>query len=201
MLPKGLILYENMLTPHQSQKLFEYINALKWDDALSRKVQHYGFTYDYLLREPHTKPLKKTTKPPRVLECLADILYKFKILTNYPNQIIVNRYLPGEGIGKHRDHHPIFGYDVATLSLGSPIVMRFEPYGKFKKKYRDISKGYIQDIPLKVGSILVFGGDARYEWSHEIQKRKTDIVDGHTIKRDIRISITFRHVNEEYQEK
>lgn len=189
--PDGLVLYTGIFGMDISKKLFDYVNGLKWSEALSRKVQHYGYYYGYNIKEPQTQILEKTAPPPMILQCIADALYNLGILKDYPNQIIVNRYLPGEGIGKHRDHYPIFGRDVATLSLGSDIDMQFEPY-------KDLVEGEPLVVRLSVGSILVFGGDARMNWSHEIKKRKTDLVNGKKVNRGTRISITFRHVNEEF---
>jgi len=36
------------------------------------------------------------------------------------------------------------------------------------------------------------------KWSHEIKKRKTDLVNNKKITRGVRISVTFRHVNDEF---
>lgn len=191
--PQGLTLYKNVIEPANERKLFDYIDGLVWENALSRKVQHYGYQYQYDIREPQVRILKKTAEPPRILKCLADSLFNMNLLQEYPNQIIVNRYSPGEGIGKHRDHYPIFGTDIATISLGSDIDMHFEPY-------KDLTKGEMLTVRLTKGSILVFGGDARMNWSHEIKKRKTDIVDGKKVARGDRISITFRRVNNKYAE-
>jgi len=189
--PQGLILYTGILELDSSRKLFNHIDQLEWSEVLSRKVQHYGYYYTYNIKEPQTQILEKTTSPPKVLKCIADALFNLGILEDYPNQIIVNRYLPGEGIGKHRDHYPIFGKDVATLSLGSDIDMQFEPY-------KNMAEGDMLNVRLPVGSILVFGGDARMKWSHEIKKRKTDLVNNKKITRGVRISVTFRHVNDEF---
>lgn len=195
--PKGLRYIPETLSPKHQKLLIDLIDGEEWSTDLGRRTQHYGYKYSYSISEPQTAKLTRTTPPPPALHCLAEVLYRNKILKDYPNQIIVNEYEPGQGIGKHRDHHPIFGYDVATMSLGSGLEMQFEPYKNFKKK--------LPNEPLKIylepGSVLVFGGDARYKYSHEIKKRKSDTVDGRKIKRGKRISITFRHVNEEYREQ
>jgi len=58
----------------------------------------------------------------------------------------------------------------------------------------------ICNILLPVGSLAVMQDDARNLWTHEIVKRKSDEIDGKRIKRDTRISITFRTVSDELQE-
>lgn len=102
------------------------------------------------------------------MRCISKILYDDRLLRNYPNQIIINKYIPGQGISAHRDHYPIFDNDIATLSLGSPIVMEFNHIKAIKILNIKIKK----ELLLKPGSLLVFGDDARYKWTHEIKKGK-----------------------------
>jgi len=42
------------------------------------------------------------------------------------NQIIVNKYLPGQGIGPHTDHVKFFGDIIISLSLESGCEMIFK---------------------------------------------------------------------------
>ncbi len=113
-------------------------------------------------------------------------MHDLGVLAEDPNQIIINKYLKGQSIGAHTDNEKYFGKDVASLSLGSEVKMTFRPIaGK--------AEGKLIKIPLKVGSLLTFGNDARYKWTHSIEKSDTR----HIVKP--RISITFRHVKMEYQ--
>lgn len=193
--PPGLVLYRGLLKRKYASKIYSYIQDLEWNKTLSRDTIHYGYAYDYSIREPQTRKLKPIDKEiPDYIKCLADALYESGILTEYPNQIIINKYEPGQGIAAHRDHNPIFGDSIATISLGSGIMMDFEPYREYKKTLDKKLSVY-----LKPGDILVFAGDARLKYSHEIKKKKSDIVDGVRIPRDTRISITFRHVNKPYR--
>jgi alkylated DNA repair dioxygenase AlkB len=192
--PKGLYLYENALTQKQSKKLYDFINNQDWDDPevtkISREVIHYGFRYPYLhVRGKKCKMLPKAARStPEVLICMAKALYDLDVLSEYPNQIIINKYVAGEGIGAHTDHEDCFGKDVASLSLGSEVKMTFRPVkGK--------AEGETIKLPLQVGSLLTFGEDARYKWTHAIEKSDTRKI----VKP--RISITFRHVKMEYQGK
>jgi len=47
---------------------------------------------------------------------------------------------------------------------------------------------------LETRSLLIMSGKARYEWQHGIAQRKTDKYNGEIIKRERRLSITFRNV-------
>lgn len=185
---EGLHYYPNAINSDFQSKILAEINGQEWSTALSRRTQHYGYIYDYTLREPKTKKLEVASKPPHIIGKIAKCLHSTGILRDFPNQIIVNEYVAGQGISKHRDHHPIFGYDIATISLGSGCSMIF------RSRNNDESK----ELYLEKGSVLVFGGSARYDWTHEIPNRKSDLVDGERVPRDTRVSITFRHVNDKY---
>jgi len=43
-------------------------------------------------------------------------------------------------------------------------------------------------------SLLIMTGEARYRWRHAILHRKTDKIDGELVKRQRRVSLTFRRV-------
>ena len=75
-------------------------------------------------------------------------------------------------------------------------MIEFQPY----KEYKQHLPNKTFYVYLKVGDVLVFRGDARMKYSHEIKKRKIDIIDNVKISRGIRISLTFRHVNKDYQD-
>jgi alkylated DNA repair dioxygenase AlkB len=49
-------------------------------------------------------------------------------------------------------------------------------------------------VTLEPRSLLFMSGAARYEWTHEILSRKTDIVAGEKRLRERRVSLTFRKV-------
>jgi alkylated DNA repair dioxygenase AlkB len=47
---------------------------------------------------------------------------------------------------------------------------------------------------LERRSLLILGGEARYEWQHGIANRKNDIWQGLKYPRGRRLSVTFRSV-------
>ncbi len=128
---------------------------------------------------------------PPILKCLADLLYDHKFIPTYPNQIIVNRYLPGQGIGKHTDSN-IFEDIILSLSLGSPTIMTF-------------AKGRESvDVPLIPGSLLIMANGSRIDWTHSIAERKSDSykipgLPEQKWQRGERLSVTFRTVKKEFQ--
>lgn len=185
----GLTVLKKILPENIRIRILDLINTSEWSEALSRRVQHYGFEYDYNLREPQAVKLKKTKPIPDLLVCVGEALYESGLLPHMPNQVIVNEYEAGQGIGKHRDHHPIFADGIATITLEGRCTMDFEPYGIYKKEYPE---NFSVSQFLEPGDLVVMTKEARYKFSHEIKKRKTDVVGGKKIPRTKRISLTFR---------
>jgi alkylated DNA repair dioxygenase AlkB/SAM-dependent methyltransferase len=106
----------------------------------------------------------------------------------YPklNQLTINQYKPGEGIGSHVDTLSAFGDGLLSLSLNSGIVMEFRKVdakdGGDRKKL----------VYLPRRSIVLMSEAARFEWEHMIVTRTTDVHNGELMSRDLRISLTFR---------
>lgn len=177
----SLTLYKNFLTDEQEQKLYNYIDNLQWDTkTLKRHIQQYGYSYVYNTKISFSTKLTKLNTLP-LLDCLSELLYKFNIMSVLPNQQIINKYLPGEGIAGHSDAL-IFDKSISTLSLRSDIIMIFT--NKETKEQKEVL------LPRK--SLLVLEDNSRYNWNHEIKPRKSDKINGKTVKRNTRISITFR---------
>lgn len=150
-------------------------------------------------------------------------------------QVILNLYTPGEGISPHVDLLKRFGDGIIGVSLGSGCVMRFAKAsssavgvdGPARTSTLDESAhpsealstsqivegedGSIYDLYLPERSVLVLSSDARYKWTHGIERRKSDFVtqsascshasptsttstgsSGHWIDRGVRLSVTFR---------
>ena len=103
-----------------------------------------------------------------------------------PDQLTVNRYMPGDGIPAHVDVHSSFTSYVVSISLCSPLVMDFMPAPL------SAHPPPAQSLVLPARSMLVLAHEARYGCHHAIQPRKTDRVDGRLVERQERISLTFR---------
>jgi alkylated DNA repair protein alkB family protein 8 len=106
----------------------------------------------------------------------------------YPhlNQLTINQYKPGEGIGSHVDTPSAFGDGLISLSLNSGIVMEFRKVGAKE------AEGSKKLVYLPRRSMLLMSGAARYEWEHMIVTRTTDVHDGNLLPRATRVSLTFR---------
>jgi alkylated DNA repair dioxygenase AlkB len=182
MMISGLTLHPDFITPAEEKDLLDILDAQPWRADFQRRVQHYGYRYDYKARQVtsdlYLGPL------PSWLQGLAERLTHSGLFPDLPDQVIVNEYLPGQGIAPHIDCVPCFGGVIASLSLASDVVMDFGRPDNFRKT--------AERLPAR--SLLVMSGPARYHWQHGIAKRKTDVVDGEKIIRQRRVSLTFRCV-------
>ena len=178
----GLACIPGFIDPSEEETLLRTIDGQSWLGDLKRRVQHYGYRYDYkarsVSRDLYLGPL------PDWLASLTDRLYSKRVFPQQPDQAIINEYMPGQGIAPHIDCVPCFTDTVVSLSLGSACVMDFAQVGSKEK----IS------MLLEPRSLLVLSGDARYKWTHAIAPRKSDKIDGAIIPRHRRVSVTFRRV-------
>eukprot|EP00051_Salpingoeca_urceolata_P008733 m.108414 g.108414 ORF g.108414 m.108414 type:complete len:290 (-) comp15913_c2_seq1:139-1008(-) len=116
------------------------------------------------------------------------------------NHVLVNEYLPGQGIMPHEDG-PLFTPAIATVTLGSHCVLQF-----FRKDSREQP---FCSLLLEPRSLVVIQDDM-YGHLHGIAEVKTDILDDLVVNRDLcdmakqdgrdelhrstRVSLTIRHV-------
>jgi alkylated DNA repair dioxygenase AlkB len=178
----GLSYIPNFITKADEKNLLNAINAQAWLADIKRRVQHYGYKYDYKARSidysMYLGALPSWALP------IANRLYDEKHIDVVPDQLIINEYIPGQGIANHIDCEPCFGETIISISLGSLCVMDFiNPSSKQKI-----------EIMLEPRSLVVINGDARHKWTHGISQRKTDVFNGTKFERSLRISLTFRKV-------
>ncbi|KAJ7147352.1 hypothetical protein C8R46DRAFT_1180236 [Mycena filopes] len=108
----------------------------------------------------------------------------------HARQAILNLYHAGEGITPHVDLLGRFGDGIVGISLGSSCAMDFARVDEAGGDVRPTK------LFLPERTMIVLSGDARYAWTHGIEKRVNDLVadaDGFRIvERGVRLSITFR---------
>jgi len=172
----GFQYLSDYITQSDHNLLIQKIDEQSWLSDLKRRVQHYGYKYDYKARA--IKQSLHLGELPDWLLILAQKLHYDNLISELPDQVIVNEYLPGQGISPHIDCVPCFTDTIISLSLGSPCVMELNTI----------------PILLEPKSLVVLKDDARYKWTHSIPARKTDKFEGQVITRERRISLTFRRV-------
>ncbi len=178
----GLNYISDYINIDQQNHLLNLIEKQEWSTKLKRRVQHYGYRYDYkkglLASSSYLGAL------PDWLRSIAEQLFSDRLTPNIPDQVIINEYQPGQGIASHIDCVPCFGNTIISLSLGSACLMDFT-HSQTKEK---------TSILLSTGSLIVMQGAARYNLQHGIAARKKDKYKGEEIMRTRRVSLTFREV-------
>jgi alkylated DNA repair dioxygenase AlkB len=183
----GLILIENVIDWIYESQLIQEIDKQTWDTSLQRRVQQYGYRYNYRTKQVeesvNPEELKLSPLPPlpkwslRLCQTFLDKGWILKL----PNQLIINEYKVGQGINKHTDHKR-FGDVIFSVSLGSPCTMIF----------RFVSVGPVDsvdpvEIRVKNRMFMKMEGEARHKWTHEIPPLRQPNAR--------RISLTFRYVD------
>ncbi len=174
----GLMYSRDFLAPEEQGPLLAEVDARPWLDDLKRRVQHYGYKYDYKVRSVdhsmYVGPL------PAFALSVARRLLDRGLVEEVPDQLIVNEYKPSQGITAHIDCEPCFKNTIVTVSLGWAYEMDFI----------SVATGEVRSALLEPGSALVLHGEARYQWMHRIKARLKDRV----VPRQRRVSLTFRNV-------
>jgi len=178
----GLNYIPDYINTQEQNQLLEIIDQQEWSTQLKRRVQHYGYRYEYKKRT--LTSASYLGELPDWAEQLGQRLVRDRVIPIPPDQLIVNEYLPGQGITNHVDCVPCFGNTIISLSLGSRCVMNLT---------HTPTQTQIP-VLLLPGSLLILQGVARYQWQHGIPARKTDQYQGKKLVRSRRVSLTFREV-------
>jgi hypothetical protein len=161
--PKGVTLYQNVLTLDQTEEIYGYLNQEGWELRENQHVQYYGYRYDSTAMElsgTTEVSLYKAEKITGFLDCLADALVKTGMLSEKPNQITIVKYDPEDGghLQGVTYPYPMYGKQGAILSLGSDAHMTFSP-----------NSGKDINVKLPIGSIMTFESLARTYYKQYIR--------------------------------
>lgn len=177
----GLELKPNWITAADAEQLVGFVDNQIWNTTLKRRVQQYGYRYDYSKRSVGGASLNSM---PSAFSALCARLAQELGDGRMFNQIIVNEYLPGQGISAHVDSVIDFGPTIVSLSLLSAVYLQFQ----------DLETKQLEGLYLEPLSLLVLQQDARHRWTHAIPSRKSDKIGDQRVWRQRRISLTFRTV-------
>lgn len=176
----GLFLYKDFITFEQEKALLDEIDSQIWMVDYARRLQYYGFRNE--LEDPYDLIKIPVSIPPKILQLSEEIVSK-NLLDIQPDQVIINEYVPGEGIRPHKDRN-YYENQICGINLGSSCVMRF-----IRGKNLEVI-----DIEVPQRSMYIMQDDARKKWTHGIPPRKKDIINGEVHHRARRVSITYRKV-------
>jgi alkylated DNA repair dioxygenase AlkB len=172
----GLAYVEGYVTREEEAALVGAIDREPWLTDWQRRRQMYGLSYGNARLSPEElRPLPEWVKP------FAARVVRDGWLEAPVANVVVNEYLPGQGIGMHLDYAP-FGPTVVAISLGSACFLDlYDPETK---------RAEVLDVAPR--SLWVLSGEARSRWMHGIAHRKTDMVLGTKRPRERRVSVTMR---------
>lgn len=176
----GLLIYPEFISADTEKELLSEVDGQTWMVDYARRLQYYGFRNE--LEEPYQLISIPLQIPPLIYKLSKEIVDK-KLLHYQPDQVIINEYIPGEGIRPHKDRN-YYENQICGVNLGSSCVMRF-----IRGKNLETI-----DVQIPRRSLYIMQDDARKKWSHGIPPRKKDIFDGAVQHRDRRVSITYRKV-------
>jgi alkylated DNA repair dioxygenase AlkB len=173
-LPAGFAYREDVISPSEEEALLSRFKELPFKPFEfhgflgKRRVVSFGWRYDFAGRT-----LRDSDAIPQFLLPLREKAAAFaSVSANGLQQILINEYGAGAGIGWHRDK-PMFE-DVIAISLSSPCVLRF------RRKHGNGWERASQDIRAR--SAYMLRGPSRREWQHSVPP-----VNG------LRYSVTFRN--------
>ncbi|KAK2170241.1 hypothetical protein NP493_1156g01017 [Ridgeia piscesae] len=196
-LPEGLVMIRDFVSEDEEQVFLQCVDWDSSDSQLSegahltlkhRRVKHYGYEFMYGINNVDPdRPLEQGI--PHECDQFLDRLMALGCLNQRPDQLTVNQYKPGQGIPVHVDTHSAFEDGIVVLSLGSQAIMDFKG-----------PKGEHFPVMLPRRSLAVMLGPSRYQFTHGIMPRKSDVMpvqsasgDSLTLsRRDTRTSFTFR---------
>ena len=178
--PEGLLLVKRFVSRLKQRQIISNIDERDWNNDLTRRVQHYGYRYDYRKRHLNSSTLVPPI-PAWATQLIDHFRQKYNIEQSF-DQLIINEYMPGQGIAPHTDSVGCFDNLIISVSLGSPCVMKFSRQRKWF------------EVLLNPGDSLVIQDAARYDWHHEIKPRKKDRWGGRVLFRKRRLSLTFRKI-------
>lgn len=117
-----VIYIPDFITVEEEQQLLNTIYAVpvsKWKVLKNRRLQNWGGIV-------HEKGLIAQDLPSWLTRITGKIFEKSGLFPSAINHVLINEYLPDQGIMPHQDG-PAYYPVVAILSLGSPVVMDFSP--------------------------------------------------------------------------
>jgi len=172
----GFSLRPDYIEADEEHALLACVEAGSWETEWRRRIQQYGLGYS----ESGGKPAWLRDFPDWLV-ALSRRVASDADFERFPENCVINEYLPPLGIGLHRDY-AAFGPTIACVSLGSDIILDFT---KTDQQVR---------VPVHVParSLWIITGEARSQWLHGIAPRLNDVIAGERRKRTRRVSITFR---------
>ncbi|CAM1316546.1 ALKBH6 (predicted) [Pycnogonum litorale] len=211
-LPSCAYYIPNFIDSVEEESLIHHVyNApkVKWTCLKGRRLQNWGGL-------PHPKGMVREEIPAWLKTYMERITQTTDTFhdDHKPNHVLVNEYLPGQGIMPHEDG-PLFHPVITTISLGSHILLdvydhlnRVSDNNQVEKNSGDYESRFVGSIFLERKSLLILTKDLYTDYLHGIKETTSDVVDDKCVKnvhlceninngqsydRSTRISLTIRN--------
>ncbi|XP_030481354.1 alkylated DNA repair protein ALKBH6 homolog [Cannabis sativa] len=172
-----LMYIPDFITHDQQTLLLNNINGAphsKWKSLKNRRLQNWGGIV-------HEKGLLAQPLPPWLAKVTLKICEETGLFPAPINHVLINEYLPNQGIMPHQDG-PAYFPVVAILSLGSPAVMDFTPHSRLMEENHKDDKTLDNPRPFSVllmpCSLLIFKDSAYSDYLHGIKDSELQSFNG-----------------------
>nr|CAD7578426.1 unnamed protein product [Timema californicum] len=205
--PPTVFYVPEFITEEEEKRLIEQVNLApkpKWTQLAHRRLQNWGGI-------PHPKGMIAEKIPDWLLTYTRRIETLGLFEGKSPNHVLINEYLPGQGILPHLDGS-LFYPTVSTVSCGSHTVLEFHrpPHSDVVPTQSDVSSGHnLPSLLVEPRSLLVLQDDLYHKYRHSIAEVTRDTITdqianlescwgrytiGQCLQRQTRLSLTIRHV-------
>jgi alkylated DNA repair dioxygenase AlkB len=158
--PEGFRYHPDLITADEEAELIGHLAQLQFEPfdfhghLAHRQVVGFGYRYDYSSRT--------VRRAPAIPDFLQPLRQKIGVFSGVEaeafQQVLINEYKPGAGIGWHKDK-PYFEH-VVGVSLSAPCLFRF------RKK---VGEGWERiSLPIEPRSAYLMTGPSRHVWEHSI---------------------------------
>jgi len=207
--PEKIFYIPNFLSKEDEHYLKECVNKSpkpRWTQLQNRRLQNWGGV-------PHPKGMIAEEIPTWLRSIMTRVSNLGVFGEKKPNHVLVNEYLPGQGIMPHLDG-PLFYPTITTVNLGSHGVLNF--YRPLDDKAADAEATVAMDwasrlefsLLLEPRSLLILQEKCYHHFLHGIDEKTDDLITSDilnadkcsivqlndTLSRETRISLTIRHV-------
>ncbi|KNC54709.1 2OG-Fe(II) oxygenase family Oxidoreductase [Thecamonas trahens ATCC 50062] len=136
--------------------------SVDWSDAFETRLQkHWGWAFVYecgqIVGGEAAPPA-----PALLLEVLAERFVADGLVATPPNQVLANKYMPGNGIGYHVDRIDLFGDVIIGVNLVVPTKFTLKSVAEPEERV---------SVVMAPGSVYVLSGEARFGWRHGITRK------------------------------
>jgi hypothetical protein len=148
----GFYLYTDLIDETFEQQLLAEIDSQTWIVDYARHLQYYGYRNE--LEDPYDL-IPFPVEMPQLMRALSEQLVANNIVQLQPDQVIVNEYVPGEGIRPHKDRD-YYENQICGVNLGSGCIMRFIRGNNQEVRYIEVPQRSVyvmQDDARKNGSM------------------------------------------------